>query len=186
MDFTLRQATLFYHLLKGELLYREAKNGRDPEAGVALGTELTLARYQWQKQEEFASRANLKGRLLIPDPGVLGARWSSLIHQVSHPRPRTIDRNPGNYSVDTLFEHLQNGVGGTVVSGNWGAAAVVWTDLPGSKAALHPGRQGLAWQDEFGRPLKAASLDLYTEPAVVVAKGMTADKLFNALALSQQ
>ena len=186
MDFTLRQAILFYHLLKGELLYRKAKNGHDPEAGVALGTELALARYQCEKQKEFASRANLKGRLLIPDPGVLSARWSSLIHQVSHPRARAIDRNPGNYSVDTLFEHLQNGVGGTVVSGNWGSAAVVWTDLPGSKSALHPGRQGLAWKDEFGRPLKAGLLDLYMEPAVVVAKGMTADKLFNALALSQQ
>ena len=186
MNFTLRQAALYYHLLKGELLYRETKASHDPQAGVALGTELALARYQWKRQNESAARAGLKGRLLIPSPEILGGRWSQLVRQVSHTSSHTVDRNPGNYSMDTLFEHLQHGVGGTVVSGDWGSVAVVWTDLPGSKSTLRPGGQGLVWQDEFGRPLQAGSLNLYSGPVVVSAKGLPADKLFDALASSQQ
>ena len=185
MNFTLRQATLFYHLLKGELLYREAKDLQDPQAGVGLGTELALARYQWEKQKEFVSRAGLKGNPLIPDPATLGRRWSELLGKVSHNPPHTLDINPGSYSMDSLFEHLQQGVGGSVISGDWGSVAVVWTDLPESKAALRPGRQGLTWLDEFGRPLKPGSLNLYSGPVVVKAKGMPADKLFTALASSQ-
>ena len=42
------------------------------------------------------------------------------------------------------------------------------------------------WLDEFGRPLNGGSLDLYTEPVVVSAKGMPADKLFDALATIQR
>jgi hypothetical protein len=186
MDFTLREAALYYHLLKGELLYREAKARHDPQVGVALGTELALARYQWEKQNEFSARAGLKGRLLIPDPEVLSRRWSELVRQVSHPSPHAQDRNPGSYSMDTLYEHLQRGIGGTVISGDWGSVAVVWTDVPSSKAALQPGRQGLTWLDEFGRPLKAGSLDPYSEPVVIRAKGMPADRLFDALAASQE
>jgi hypothetical protein len=185
MDFTLRQAALFYHLLKGELFYRKAKASHNPQTVEALGTELALARYQWEKQKNFAARAGLKGRLLIPGPDVLGQRWSELVRQVSHPSPHTVDRNPGSYSTDTLFEHLQQGMGGTIISGGWGSVAVVWTDLPGSKTALRPGQQGLTWRDEFGRPLKAGSLDLYSGPVVVSAKGMPADRLFDALVASQ-
>jgi Domain of unknown function (DUF4838)/Glycosyl hydrolase family 67 N-terminus len=186
MNFVLRQVTLFYHLLKGELLYRQVKARHDPETGVALGTELALARYQWERQKEFAARTSLKGRLLVPDPEVLGRQWSELVRQVSHPSPHVVEHNPASYSTDTLFEHLQRGVAGTIVSDDWGSVAVVWTDLPASKNALQPSRQGLVWLDEFGRPLKAGSLNLYTEPVVVRAQGMSADKLFDALAASQQ
>ncbi len=186
MDFTLRQVTLYYHLLKGELLYRQWKVRHDPETGVALGTELALARYQWERQNEFASRAGLKGRLLIPDPEVLSSRWSELVRQVAHPSPNVVENDPGGYSMDTLFEHLQRGVAGTIISSDWGSVAVVWTDLPASKHALEPGGEGLVWLDEFGWPLNNGSLDLYTEPVVVSAEGMPADKFFDALAASQR
>ena len=186
MNFTFRQVRLYYHLLKGERLYRMVKSQHSLQAGVALGTELALARYQWERQKEFAARASLKGSLLIPDLSALSRRWSELVRQVSHPSLHAIDRSPGGYSMDPLAEHLQRGVNGTIISGGWGSEAVVWTDLPGSKSALHPGRPGLVWLDEFGRPLKTGLLNLYSEPVVISAQGMTADKLFDALALSQR
>lgn len=185
MNFTLRQSKLFYHLLQGELLYRRVKSLRDPQAGVALGTEWVLAGYQYQKQKEFVARADLKGEPLIPDPEILSKRWDELVKKVAHVSPNVIDLNPHMYSVDDISQQLTNGVSGTVVSGDWGSIAVVWTDLPGSKAAFHPGKEGLAWLDEFGQPLKNNDLNLYLEPVVVKAEGMSPDKLFDALDASQ-
>jgi hypothetical protein len=45
MNFTLRQARLYYHLLKGELLYRAWKSRHDQEAGLLALAELGLARH---------------------------------------------------------------------------------------------------------------------------------------------
>jgi Domain of unknown function (DUF4838)/Glycosyl hydrolase family 67 N-terminus len=185
MGFTLRQAKLYYHLLKGELSYRNLKATNDSQAGLSLGTELVLARYHWEKQKGFVSRAKLKGRPMIPNPDILSRRWDSVVKEVVHIPPHTDDLNPGGYSLDGLSEHLMKGITGATISAEWGSIAVVWTDLPESKSALGSSRQGLAWLDEFGRPLQPGSLNLYSEPVVVSAKGMPADQLFNAVASTQ-
>jgi len=120
-------------------------------------------------------------------PGVESRSRDLLVpHEVVLGGNQAVDILAGSYSVDDLFEQLMKGVGGSVISADWGSVAVVWTDLPGSKAALHPGERGLTWLGEFGRPLKPGSLDLYSEPVVVNARGMPADKLFDHLDPTQR
>lgn len=185
MNFTLRQAKLFYHLLNGELFYREAQTHRSSQAGIDLGTQLALARYQWRRQKAFVSRSGMKGEPLIPDPEVLAKRWDELASESTHHSQRVLDLNPGGYSIDDLSEQLMHGVSGSVVSGKWGSVAVIWGDFSGLKAAFNR-RNGLVWLDEFGRPLKPGPIGLRSQPLVVRAKGMRADKLFDAIAASQR
>ncbi len=185
MDYTLFQAKLYYHLLKGESLYRLSTRQRDPKAQIASATELVLARYTWRKLKDLVARSGLKGQPLVPNPAVLEDRVKELAkEQIANPSS-LVRVNPLGFSVDPLDEQLMKGVTGYTVGGSSGSTAVVWTDLAESAQTLHPGAPGLVWKDEFGQPLTAADLNLFRAPAVIEAPGMSADKLFNALAQSQ-
>ncbi len=205
MNFTLRQAKLFYHLLKGTLFSRRVKALHDPQAGVGLGVELVLARYQWAQQKAFVARGNLKGEPLVPGTEHLVRRWNELVTETSQISAEVMDIDPEEYAIDDLSEQLQKGVGGRIVSGAWGSVAVIWDDLSSTRrleirqagkgtgvrggdeeiarpyAARETGREGLSSFDEFGRPLRGRRLDLNSEPVVVKAQGMRPDELFDAL-----
>ena len=88
--------------------------------------------------------------------------------------------------MDGLNQHLASGVLGSIVSSPAGSSAVLWTDVPSSAASLHLGAGGLNWRDEFGQPLEEGRLNLWEAPAVAEAPDMSPEKLFNALAKSQQ
>src|SRR5208337_4319076 len=68
MNFTLRQAKLFYHLLQGERLYRIWKTQHDQDAGLNALTELALARHTWESQKKFVATSGMKANPLIPAP----------------------------------------------------------------------------------------------------------------------
>jgi hypothetical protein len=178
MRFTMLQAKLYYHLLKGEYNYRLWKSNHGPEAGREVLRESVLAQYTWEKQKKLVTTAAIKGQPLIPDPGGLQARVKEII-------PVAYGQNEG-YSVEGLAQHLANGVLGSVISSPSGSAAVLWTDVPSSAASLRLGAGGLDWRDEFGQPLEKASLNLLESPAVAEAPDMAPEKLFNALAKSQE
>jgi hypothetical protein len=172
MRFTLLQAKLYYHLLKGEYNYRLWKSNHSLEAGRGALRESVLAHYTWEKQKKLVATAGIKGRPLIPDPAVLQARVKEITQE--------------GYSVDGLEQHLAHGVLGSVVSSPAGSAAVLWTDVPSSAASLRLGAARLNWRDEFGQPLEAGRLNLWEAPTVAEAPEMAPEKLFDALAKSQE
>ena len=185
MNFTLRQAKLYYHLFQGERLYRVWKSRHEPEAGLTALTELGLARYAWDGQKKFIATAGMKANPLMPSLRELEARGAELVAAVTHEPTSVVGVNIFGFSIDGLDEHLLKGVTGYIAAGPTGARAVLWADAASSRSALRPGAAGLAWLDELGQPIKPGALDLFAAPLVVDAKGMTADKLFDALLESQ-
>jgi Domain of unknown function (DUF4838)/Glycosyl hydrolase family 67 N-terminus len=185
MDFTLRQAKLYYHLLKGEWLYRIWKNQHDQEAGLGVLTELALARHTWEGQKNFVATSDMKANPLMPNPRQLEQRAGELVRTITRDPASAVGVNISGFGSNRLDEHLMKGVGGYVLAGPTGSRAVVWTDVAASRSALRPGDSGPAWLDELGQPLKPSALDLYTSAAVVDAKAMPADKLFDVLLESQ-
>ena len=185
MNFTLREARLYYHLLKGELRYRVWKRTGDAQAGLDLLTELALARYTWESQKAFVATAGMKANPLIPGTQQLQARAAELSKVVTLDPAKVQGVSEWGFSSDPLEEHLMHGVTGEILGGPSGSNAVVWTDLPASRKSLRGGGTGLVWRDELGRPLNVTQMDLHAAPVVVEAKGMAADKLFDELLKSQ-
>jgi hypothetical protein len=169
MNFTLRQVRLYYHLLKGERLYRIWKGQHDQEAGLGALTEFALARYTWESEKKFIATSGMEGNPLLPSTRPLEERAGEIF-------------GVGSYSLE---EHLMNGVSGYILSGPTGSKAVAWTDVAASRSALRPGPSGLVWLDELGQPIKSGAPDLYASPVVVEAEGMPANKLFGTLVKSQ-
>jgi hypothetical protein len=185
MNFTLRQAKLYYHLFKGEWLYRVWKSRHEPEAGLAALTELGLARYAWGCQKKFVATTGMKANPLMPSLSELEARAADLVEAVTRDPTSVVGVNISGFSIDSLEEHLMKGVTGYIAAGPTGARAVLWADVASSRSALRPGAAGLAWLDELGQPVKSGALDLFAAPVVVDARGMPVDKLFGALLESQ-
>ena len=185
MNFTLRQAKLYYHLLKGERLYRIWKAQHDQQAGLDALTELALGRYTWESQKKFVATSGMKANPLIPSPSQLEARAEELAHAVTNDPASVVGVNILGFGSDRLDEHLLNGITGYILAGPTGSKAVMWTDVAAHRFALRPGARGLVWLDELGQPLRPGMLDLYDTPAVADAKGLPADQLFNALLASQ-
>jgi hypothetical protein len=185
MNFTLRQAKLYYHLFQGERLYRVWKTRHEPEAGLAALTELGLARYAWDSQKKFVATAGMKANPLMPSLRELESRGSELVEAVTRDPTSLVGVSTSGFSIDSLEEHLMKGVRGYIAAGPTGARAVLWADVASSRAALRPGAAGLEWLDELGQPVKSGALDLFASPVVVDAKGMPEDKLFSALLESQ-
>ena len=185
VNFTLLQLRLYYHLLKGESLFRLSRRQHDPEAELGSATESVLARYTWRKLKDLVDRSGLKGQPLIPNPTVLQGRVNDIVKEQKANPSSLVGVNPMGFSVDRLEEQLMKGVTGYTVAGSAGSTAVVWTDLAESAQTLHPGAPGLVWKDEFGQPLSAGELNPFRAPVVVEAPGMSADQLFDALAQSQ-
>jgi len=181
MNFTLRQAKLYYHLLKGERLYRIWKSQHSQEAGLDALAELALARYTWDSQKKFVVTSGMKANPLMPSPSPLEVRAAELAQAITNDPARVVGVNLSGYGSDFLEEHLMNGVTGYVLAGPTGSKAVVWTDVAARRSALRPGVRGVVWLDELGQPLRPGTLNLYAAPAVAEAKGMPADQLFNAL-----
>jgi hypothetical protein len=186
LDFTLLQTRLYYHLLKGEQLYRRWKRDNDPEAGLGLLTESALARYTWEWQRRSVGKAGMKGSPLIPDVRSVEERARELVNVVYRDPGMVAGVNHWGYGVDPVVQHWEDGVSGIVLSGPAGSSAVLWSDVPGSHAAFDPARGGLLWQDEFGRPVDPASVNLNVAPTVILARGMSADQLFTAVQKSQR
>jgi hypothetical protein len=131
------------------------------------------------------AQSGLKGQPLIPNPAELEDLVKKLAkEQIANPSS-PVGVNPLGFSVDALDEQLMKGVTGYTVGGSSGSTAVVWTDLAESAQTLQPGSPGLVWKDEFGPPLPGGDLSFFRAPAVIDAPGMSADKLFNALAQSE-
>jgi len=185
MNFTLRQVKLYYHLLKGEWLYRVWKAQHDQDAGLDALAELALARHTREAQKKFVAASGMKASPLIPDPHPLQAREAELTKAITQDPAGTAGVNIFGFGIDGLDEHLLNGVTGFVLSGPKGSKAVLWTDVATRRAALRPGVPGVEWLDELGRPLKSGTLDLYAAPVVAAAKGMPADQLFKSLLKGQ-
>lgn len=185
LSFTLQQARLYYHLLKGELLYRIWKSHNDPEAGLGTLTEAILAQRTWNNLKTFAGTSGMKGNPLMPNPQALRQRVHDLEALVTTNPAKAVGANIAGYEAGDLAEHLMNGVSGYILGGPTGSRAVVWTDERSSRKAIHPRKKGLKWENEFGQPLKPGRIDLYSEPVLVGATGMSVDKLFDALAQSQ-
>jgi hypothetical protein len=186
LDFTLLQTRLYYHLLKGELLYRRWKHDKDPEAGLKLLTESALARYTWERQKRSVGKSGMKGNPLIPDVRPVEERARELADVVYQDPGSAAGVNPWGFGVDPVFQHWDNGVSGIVLSGPTGSSAVLWPGEPGTPAVFDPAPPGLLWQDEFGGAIDPASVNLSVAPTVVLARGMSADLLFSALQKSQR
>jgi hypothetical protein len=185
MNFTLRQAKLYYHLLKGERLYRIWEIQRDQNAGLNALTELALARHTWESQKKFVATSGMKANPLIPDQHQLDARAAELAKAITNDPASVAGVNIFGFGSDTMEEQLMNGVAGYILAGPTGSKAVVWTDVAAHRSAMRPDMDGVVWLDELGQPLPRGTLDLYAAPAVADAKGMPADKLFKALLESQ-
>ena len=170
LEFTILQSKLYYHLLKGEWLYRVWTRQNDPEAGLGAATEAVLARLTWEKQKRLVGRLLLRGNPLIPDPRSLEQRVAPLMQQ--------------GYSSDHLTQQLMHAVGGIMVSGPSGSRAVVWTDAAASRQAFSKTIPGVRWRDEFGQPV-AGMIDLLASPAVAEGKLLAGDQLFLKLLQSQ-
>src|SRR5271157_4589476 len=84
MNFTLRQAKLYYHLLQGERLYRTWKTQHNQEAGLNALMELALARHTWESQKKFVATSGMKANPLIPGPTQLEARAAELAQAISN------------------------------------------------------------------------------------------------------
>ena len=183
MEFTLRQAKLYYHMLKGELSYRGWKRERDKEAGLAALTELALARCAWRRREEWIATAGMKANPQSPGVGALEERARELTQAITVDAESAAGVNLFGYALDRLDEQLMKGVTGFLAAGPTGSRAVLWSDVAASRSALRATGDGLTWLDEFGRPV--STVDCFKAAVVVEAKGMAADKLFFALLKSQ-
>ena len=181
LDFTLRQAKLYYHLLKGEHLYRLWRNQHDQQSGLDALTELALARYTSEQQKRFVGNSGIKGSPLIPGTQQLEQRAAELGQAIFRDAAKLAGVNISGFASDRLEEQLMNGLSGYVLSGPTGSKAVVWSDVEDSRHALRRGPMALVWLDELGQPINSGASDLYRFPVVVEAKGMPADKLFDAL-----
>jgi hypothetical protein len=171
MGFTLGQARLYYHLLKGEWLYRIHKSHQDPDAALGMAIESVLARHIYEDLKKFVGRSGIKGEPLVPDPAVMADRVRELQGE--------------GYSVWGIVHRMRKGVNGYIVESAFGSRAVVWTDMEGSKPAMEVRVAGLSWRDEFGQPFAASSLTLSSSPAIVEGPGFSTIKLFDALMASQ-
>ncbi len=185
MQFTILQAKLYHHLLKGEQFYRIWKKSHDGGAGLGTLAESVLARRTWEEQQKFVARSSMKGHPLIPAPRPLEERASELIQAINRDPKSVSGVSIWGYSIDPLEEQLKDGIGGCIVAGPTGSRAMLWTDSARSGKSLRSGGQGLVWEDEFGQPLET-QLDLFAAPAVVDAPGIPADKLFDALVAAGQ
>lgn len=185
MNFTLRQAKLYYHLLKGERFYRTWKKHHDQQAGLDALTELALAQHTWDSEKKFIAISGMKANPLMPSDRPLEARATELYQAITSDPASVAGVNIFGFGSESVEEHLLNGVAGYVLAGPTGSRAVVWTDVAASRSAVRPGTKGLVWLDELGQPIKPGKLDLYAAPAVADAKGMPANKLFDALLKSQ-
>jgi len=183
--FTVRQAKLYYHLLKGEHLYRLWKNQHDQQSGLDALTELALARYTTEQQKRFVGNSGIKGSPLIPGTQQLEQRAAELEQANSHDAANFVGVNISGFASDRLEEQLMNGLSGFVLSGPTGSKAVVWSDVEDSRHALRRGPTALVWLDELGQPINSGALDLDRSPVVVEAKGMTANNLFDVLVENQ-
>jgi hypothetical protein len=185
MNFTLRQAKLYYHLLKGEHFYRVWKSRHEQEAGLAALAELGLAHYAWSGQEKFIATAGMKGMPLIPGLQSLEARARELSEAITTDPKSVAGVNIGGFTIDRLDEQLIKSVTGYAAAGPTGSRAVLWTDVASSRLALRSGGSSLSWFDECGKPIGSGELDCFASAVVVEAKGMPVDKLFDALLKSQ-
>ncbi len=183
MEFTLRQARLYYHMLKGELGYRGWKKRNDRESGLAALTELALARYAWRRREAFIATAGMKANPQAPGVSALEERAKELMGAITIDPDGAAGMNVFGYALDRLDEQLMKGVTGFLAAGPTGSRAVLWSEDARSRSALRATGEGLTWLDEFGRP--AEGVDRYKAPVVAEAKGMAADKLFAALLKGQ-
>jgi hypothetical protein len=181
MNFTLRQAKLYYHLLKGEQRYRAWKNRHDQTAGLDVLTELALARHASQMQMKFIATSGMKANPLIPSPRELEERVAELDKAITRDPASVMGANMAGFRIDQLDEQLMDGVTGYILSGPSGSRAVVWTDVAAQRAALRERATTLVWSDELGQPIAPEAVDLYASPVLVDAKGLSADKLFDAL-----
>ncbi len=185
MNFTLLQARLYYHLLKGERLYRTWRSQHDREAGLGVLTELALARHSWECEKKFVAISGMKASPLMPATQPLEERAAELAQSIVHDPAEVAGVNIAGFGSDELRQHMMNGVTGYILSGPTGSTAVIWTDAAASRSALQPGPSELVWRDEVGQPIKSGTPDLYASPVVIEAKGMPANKLFDALLGSQ-
>jgi hypothetical protein len=185
MNFTLRQAKLFYHLLKGECLYRAWKSRHEQESGLGALTELGLARHAWNCQEKFIAIAGMKAIPQMPGLLSLEARARELSEAITTNPKSVAGINIGGFAIDRLDGQLPAGVTGYVAAGPTGSRAVLWTDVASSRFALRPGDPRLSWFDEYGKPIGSDELGCFDSAVVAEAKGMPVDKLFGALLKSQ-
>jgi hypothetical protein len=72
---------LYYHLLKGEYLFRLYRRRRDPAAELGSATESVLARYTWRKVKELVDRSGLKGQPVVPNRVVLEDRVKDFVKE---------------------------------------------------------------------------------------------------------
>jgi hypothetical protein len=171
MGFTLLQTRLYYHLLKGQWLFRRYKEQGDSQTGLKAVTEYVLAHWTRQEMWEDIGRAKLNGQPLVPAMTTLHDEISPLVD--------------GKYSVDPLAEQLLGGVSGMIVSGPTGSEAVLWSDVPRSTQRFQAGSSQVNWEDEFGNPLAGGAVRLGPFPVLVKGRGLPADKLFDVLLAGQ-
>jgi hypothetical protein len=172
MGYTLLQARLYYHLLKGEWFYRNHKSHHDMEAGLGVASESVLATYTYEKLQKFVGRWGVRGEPIMPGPGVLEGRMHELQEE--------------GYATYQMTHRLRKGVNGYLVDSPFGSRAVVWTDVVGSAPTMQAGVSGLEWRDEFGQVYGARALNLSTSPAVIEGRGLSTIPLFDALVASQE
>ncbi len=181
-QFTVLQARLYYHLLKGEQLYRTWKNSHDAEAGLGALTESVLARRTWEEQMRFVAKSGMMGHPLIPAPRPLEQRTEEIVQEINRDPKSATGVSIWGFSVDPLEEQLKDGISGSIVAGPTGSRAVLWADLERGGEFLRPigVGQGLVWEDEYGQPLQTGQ-HLSWAPIIVDAKSISADKLFDEL-----
>ena len=140
MNFTLRQTKLYYHLLKGERLYRAWKNRHEQEAGLGALVELALARYARSCQEKFMATAGMKAFPMIPGMQSLEARATELSEAITTDPKSVAGVNISGFAINRIDEQLMESITGYIAAGPSGSRAVLWTDVPSSRFALQRGR----------------------------------------------
>ena len=172
---TLLQARLLYNRQKAIWFQHKYKQEHNPDFAMGAITERVLAGYTGERLANFVARHGIRGRVSFGGgmESILGAgdEGAELARE--------------GYSVDPLEQHLIKGVGGVIVSGPVGSRAVLWTDVQEVGVPVYPGAPGLTWQDEFGRQAALSNPHRFVSSLVVDARGKSADKLLDALAMSQ-
>jgi hypothetical protein len=185
MSFTCYQLRAYYHLLKGEYLYRVWTSSRDQEAGLALLVEVVLARYIRSCQEKLVAATGMKAFPMLPSLQYLEAKAATVTRLISIDPGSVVGVNISGFAIDRLDGHLLEGITGYMIAGPTGSRAVLWTEVASSRFALRTDGPSLLWFDEYRRPIPSGVFDLFISAAVAEANGTSVDKLYSALLRGQ-
>jgi hypothetical protein len=168
LDYTFLQARLFWHLVRAEVAIRTCREKQEPGACLVAASASVLARHYRMRLERFIGSSKIKGEPIVADTEGLARRLRGLARR-------------GIVNTHFLYQQLPAGVDGATMDSGKDSMAVLCTDVPGPVRARGAAMAGVEWRDEFGQPLGEFPVDVAGRPAVVTARGMDPENLFNVI-----